>query len=77
MLPAAGPGSPTFEFAGTGRSFLKSRAGSGRPNVTGGSPLIQTNCVEISSSFLARTKGDYPCIFTENFSLIQLVLLEI
>jgi hypothetical protein len=28
--PWAGPGSPTFEFAGTG---------SGRPNVTGSSPL--------------------------------------
>ncbi len=38
--PRAGPGR-TFELAGTGRSFLKSRAGtgSGRPNVTGYSPL--------------------------------------
>ncbi len=38
----AGPGSPTFELAGTGRSFLGSRAGtgSGRPNVTGYSPLL-------------------------------------
>jgi hypothetical protein len=43
--PLAEPGSPTFEFAGTGRSFLKSGAGtgSGRPNGTGCSPLPSTN----------------------------------
>jgi hypothetical protein len=41
--PRAGPGSPTFEFAGTGGSFWKSLAGrgSGRPNVTVSSPLVE------------------------------------
>ncbi len=52
--PRAGPGIPTFEFAGTGRSFLKSRAGrgSGRPNVTGSSPQTPSLSRYLIQSYL-------------------------